>query len=312
MESVTYQDYLNEKAIASHFIELGNLEEALKHFEKAYQTAYGKTDLDLMVELAFIYDECEKQQKAFRLFHQMIEVDKTFATSYYGLATLYDNNKQYKEAVFYYQKAIYYDEAYEAAHFFLANIYEELGETEKAIYHYEKTIELEPDYFYAYLNIGCLYETSDQNLKAYHYFYKAYQLDETDYMALFNLGVVCRKLGQYKEAIRYYKRSIQVNPIHAYGYLNLAVLYKDIYEDYQKSINIYTVGISKVPDVSVLYYNRACCYVLTNCLDEAMTDLERSLTLSPSLLDYLISDEELAPLKERADYQTRLIEKIST
>ncbi len=306
MRELTYQAYINEKVMAGHLLEMGNLEGAIQQFEKAYQTPYGIADLDLMVELAFLYDEHHEQEKAFDLFHQMIEVDPTFATSYYGLATLYDNDQNYEKAIQYYQKAIELDAEYEAAHFFLANVYEDLNQPKQAMYHYEQTLEIDPEYMYAYLNLGCLYETSNQNLKAYHYFYKAYQLDSSDYMVLFNLGVVCRKLGQIKEAIRYYNRSIEVNPDHAYAYLNLAILYKEEYEDYQSSLEIYTKGLAHAPDVSVLYYNRACCYALTHQLEAAMDDLVVAVQISPSLIDYMQKDEELDVLKSVPAYEVLL------
>ena len=84
-----------------------------------------------MLELAFLYDEVEEQQKAIQLFYEMIKVDPKFPTSYYGLATIYDDNEDYEKAIYYYEQTIKLDPEYEAAHFFLANIYDELGETKR-------------------------------------------------------------------------------------------------------------------------------------------------------------------------------------
>ena len=154
MPEQTYQYYLNQKAVAAHYLELGNVSKALEHFINAYQTPFGIEDLDLMLELAFLYDEVDEQKNAIQLFYDMIKLDPEFPTSYYGLATIYDDNEDYEKAIYYYKKTIELDPNYEAAHFFLANIYDELGENEKAIYHYEKTIEIEPAYYYAYINLG--------------------------------------------------------------------------------------------------------------------------------------------------------------
>ena len=52
-----------------------------------------------MLELAFLYDEVEEQQKAIQLFYEMIKVDPKFPTSYYGLATIYDDNEDYKRTM---------------------------------------------------------------------------------------------------------------------------------------------------------------------------------------------------------------------
>lgn len=148
-----YQYYLNQKAVASHYLELGNVLKALEHFNNAYHTSFGTEDLDLMLDLAFLYDEIDDRKKALELFYEMIKIDSEFPTSYYGIATIYDDDEEYEKAIYYYQKTIELDPEYEAAHFFLANIYDETDEIEKAIYHYEKTLELDPNYFYAYINL---------------------------------------------------------------------------------------------------------------------------------------------------------------
>ena len=122
-------------------------------------------------------------------------------------------------------------------------------------------------------------------------------------MALFNLGVACRKLGQIKEAIRYYRKSLQSNPDYSFTYLNLAILYKEEFKDYQESIGIYTEGIKYNPEVSVLYYNRACCYALLHDKEAALEDIKISTQLSPSLIDYMKTDDELSEVRQMANYQ---------
>ena len=88
MQEQTYQYYLNQKTVAAHCFELGNLSKALEHFINAYQTPFGTEDLDLMLDLAFLYDEVEEPSKAIQLFYEMVKIDPEFPTSYYGLAMM--------------------------------------------------------------------------------------------------------------------------------------------------------------------------------------------------------------------------------
>ena len=301
MTDNSYQYYLNQKTTASYYLELGNPLKALEHYEKAYATPFGLGDLDLILELAFLHDEMGQTAKAITLFQEMIKLDREFPTPYYGLATIYDNEEDYEKAIYYYQKTIDIDPEYEAAYFFLANIYDELGNTIKAIECYQKTIDIDPTYFYAHINLGCIYEAEDQNLKAYHHFYRAYQIDSANYIGLFNLGVACRKLRQIKESIRYYRKTIAANKIYPHTYLNLALLYKEEYQDYQESINLYTEGIKYNPEFAVLYYNRACCYALLKNEKNALQDLKKALELSPALKDYLKTDAELIHLRQQVE-----------
>ena len=101
-----YQYYLNQKAVASHYLELGNVLKALEHFNNAYHTSFGTEDLDLMLDLAFLYDEIDDRKKALELFYEMIKIDSEFPTSYYGIATIYDDDEEYEKAIYYYQKTI--------------------------------------------------------------------------------------------------------------------------------------------------------------------------------------------------------------
>ncbi len=64
MPEQNYQYYLNQKAVASHYLELGNMAKALEHFNMAYHTPFGTQDLDLMLDIAFLYDEIDEQEKA--------------------------------------------------------------------------------------------------------------------------------------------------------------------------------------------------------------------------------------------------------
>ncbi|MTM90409.1 hypothetical protein GMB10_04255, partial [Turicibacter sanguinis] len=75
------------------------------------------------------------------------------------------------------------------------------------------------------------------------------------------------------------------------------------YHDYLESIKIYTEGIQYNPNVSVLYYNRACCYALMENKEAALEDLIIANQLSPSLLEYMEKDDELVQVRQMPAYQ---------
>ena len=96
---------------------------------------------------------------------------------------------------------------------------------------------------------------------------------------------------------------ITKEPIARQEALTRAEAYKEVFEDYQESIALYTEGIKYNPEVSVLYYNRACCYALLHENEKALEDIKFSTQLSPSLIEYMKTDDELSDIRQMPEYQ---------
>ena len=99
----------------------------IKFFKKAYNCPEGKEDIDLILDLAFLYDKISHFDLAEKMYKRVLEIDDSNAIAYYGLGIILDDDGLYEEAIEYYKKAIENDNKYEKAYFFLANAYDELG-----------------------------------------------------------------------------------------------------------------------------------------------------------------------------------------
>ncbi|WP_441294420.1 tetratricopeptide repeat protein [Clostridium sp. 29_15] len=104
-----------------------NYLKALKFLKKAYACPDGKKDIDLILDLAFLYDKIADFNSAEKMYKMALDIDNTCAIAYYGLGIIYDDDESYEEAIECYKKAIENDNKYEKAYFFLANAYDELG-----------------------------------------------------------------------------------------------------------------------------------------------------------------------------------------
>ncbi len=276
------------------------LHDALEYYLEAEKMVIGCSSL--LIDIALIYDELKDYDKAESYYEKVLSFDEENSAAYYGLATIFDNLKQYDKAIAFYKEAIELDKYYYQAHFFLANIYDMMKETNLSIYHYERVIEIKPDYFYAYLNLGSIYESLDQNKKALSLFKKAETLNTDNHLLYFNYGVVYRKLNLIDLSIDNYLLSIEKSKNYAYAFLNLAIIFKDDRKDYQKAIEIYTMGINYHPKSAVLYYNRGCCYALIKDYKRAIDDLNNAISINHSLFEYMIKDEELIDLRKSSIY----------
>lgn len=183
----------NYIVLGKKYFEEDNLDQALFYFNKAYQLGRFK-DIDLMLNMAIIYDELDEFDKALGIYEEIITCDETEARAYYGIAILYDHQDEFDKAIDYYQKkAIAYDPYYVKAYFFLAYAYDSVGEEDKAIENYQKVLELDPDDFWSLVNLGAIYENHDKIEEAMTLMEKALTIDEGHHMALFNMGVLLSK-----------------------------------------------------------------------------------------------------------------------
>ena len=82
---------------------------ALKFYKKAYDLPMGKKDIELLLDMALLYDKIGLKEYAEKMYKEVLLIDKTYANAYYGLGVLYDENEDYSKALEYYDKAIFYN-----------------------------------------------------------------------------------------------------------------------------------------------------------------------------------------------------------
>ncbi|MGL4773782.1 MAG: tetratricopeptide repeat protein [Clostridium sp.] len=299
---------MNYISIARGFKDERNDLKALKFYKKAYNTEFGKKDIELIYDLALMFDKLGQRDLAKKKYEEVLKIDNKEARAYYGIGTIFDEEEDYKEAIKYYKRAIEIDDKYDRAYFFLSNAYDEMGEKETAIKLYKKTLELVPNDLWANANLGCILEEVGENEDALKYLKKALEINPTHFRILFNMGVVLGKLNKIEEAKKYYEMSIEEDEFYPYSYLNLAVLYKNE-GDYLKGIDILSNGILNNPEQGFLYYNRACFLVHLKNYRDALMDVAISIKCNEFFREYAIEDKELLPLKELENYKSVLGEK---
>ncbi|MDP4091457.1 MAG: tetratricopeptide repeat protein, partial [Bacillota bacterium] len=124
--------YENLKTLARVFYGKRNIKRALEMYNKAYELPGGKEDVELLLDMAFLYDELEEDEEAEEKFSEVISINPGEPRGYYGLGIINDNRGEADKALEYYEKAIGLNPLYNRAYFFAANIYLDMGMTDKA------------------------------------------------------------------------------------------------------------------------------------------------------------------------------------
>ena len=98
-----FENYLN---IARNFVSEKEYSKALKFYNKAYRFEQGKKDIELILDIALLYDKLGYKAEAEEKYRSAINIDKSDARAYYGLGVLYDEDGFLEEAIEYYKLAI--------------------------------------------------------------------------------------------------------------------------------------------------------------------------------------------------------------
>ncbi len=294
--------------LAENFYLDEDREKAIEFYNRALKFSGEKDeDIEVLYNVAIIYDELDIPKKALKTYKKIIELDANQAGAFYGMATMYERLGNKKKALESYFKAVEIDSQYDRAYFYIANIYDEIGDKEKAIYYYKKVIDLRPDDYIAYNNLGSIYEEIGNYDKAYTMIKKSIGLNPDYYKALFNMGVIYKKLDNNKKAIEYYDRSLEYEK-YSYSYLNKSAIYIEEGR-LRECINLLTEGIEHNPYAEYLYYNRACCYSRLNIKDLAIKDLRKSILIHPQIIEMAMNDEDFNNLREDERFMDLLNQK---
>lgn len=287
----------NYRIIAESFLEQDNVEQALKFYEKSKAYMGESQDIDLLLDIGFIYYENNDHEASKNTFLDAVAIDDSEPRGYFGLGIVYEELAEYEEAEEAYLKALELDEHYQQAYFFIAGLYQKMGDFEKSEANYFKSLELNENDYWAITNLGSLYEEFNVNNKAEKYFKMAYELNEDNPTSAFNLGVVNGKMGKFDDAKKYYKASIELDPYNPYAYLNLALLFK-IKGDHETSLHWLSEGLNYKTDSGFLYYHRSCINLLLGNKEDAVKDARKACLFDDYFVNFIQEDPDLESIKE--------------
>lgn len=276
----------------------GEYEEAIKLYEEAFteEVAYGD-----YCNYAICLQAVKNFEKAETVLFEILEYHES-SSVYQLLAMNYASIAQFVEAIDYFKKAIELDPTNTDARLSLSGLYEEFDECELAKEQYLKVLEYEPDNFWCCLNLGSYYEKSNELDKSYFYLSRALEINPDEKMINYNLGVYYVRTKDFDKAKYYYLEEIKNPECYPYAYLNLALLYKDVYKDNEKSKETYLKGIEVFPDVSELWYNLACLFVLEGNNKAAVVYFEKAFNLDKEIIEFSKTDKELDEFRLTSDY----------
>ncbi len=303
------------------YLALDQQQKAVELLEEGLQLFTGDERLELLFELADVYDDYEEFEKVFDCLKLILEEEPTNEEALYKICFWTDFTGRNEESIKLHLNIINDNPYSELAWFNLGAAYQGLKLYEKSIDAYMYCITIDEKFDYAYRNIGDAYirlrkykdaiemlEKVPEDSKLYYKIACTY-INESQYesgikqlqQALriqrlqpeYNLamGMALVEIGEYKTAIEYYANVIKSRPKNVKGWS--AILECMLKADMLDNADEYALAAYEATGSKpVFIFYRAAIFFAQGKTKQAITQLEYAMATAPKLIKKLI---ELQP-----------------
>ena len=194
------------------------LEEAVQHFE-------GEDRLELLFELADVYDDYEAFDKVFDCLKLILEEDPLNEEALYKICFWTDFTGRNEESIRVHQQIINAFPYSELAWFNLGAAYQGLKLHEKAIDAYMYAVAIDEKFDYAYRNMGDAYIRLRRYKDAIEMLEKVLELSRPEEVIHEAIGYCYDRMGQFAQARFHYRKASHMNPGDAKLHYKVATTY---------------------------------------------------------------------------------------
>jgi tetratricopeptide (TPR) repeat protein len=204
---------------------LDQQEKAVELLEKALHSFDGEERIELLFELADVYDDYEEFDKVFDCLKLILEQDPNNEEALYKICFWTDFTGRSEESIKLHQKIIDDFPYNELAWFNLAAAYQGLKLYEKAIDSYLYAITIDEKFDYAYRNMGDAYIRLRKFKEAIEALEKVLELSKPEDVIFEAIGHCYDRLHNYAQARFYYRKSSHMNAEDSKIFYKIACTY---------------------------------------------------------------------------------------
>jgi len=218
------------------------------------------------------------------------EADSSSLLVWYMKARFHFKYKRYEQAEYWFKKTIAGSGnsiCFPCAHNDLGNMYQASIRYEEAAMQYAEAIRLDSAFVYAYVCLGALYYNQGRMKEAEQPFIQAIRLDSTFSYAYNNLGNLYLISGRYSEAEQLFKKALRLDSAYAFAYANLFQVYEGM-ERYDEAEAMLIKAISLAPGFVGFNIALGRMYLKTGRLEDAEKTFRKELSLAPEFADVFV------------------------
>ncbi|HEY8389252.1 MAG TPA: tetratricopeptide repeat protein, partial [Parasegetibacter sp.] len=235
-----YQDALNVLEMASlldagdinlyilktdAYLALDQQQKAVELLEEALHLFEGEERIEMLFELADVYDDYEEFEKVFDCLKLILEEDPINEEALYKICFWTDFTGRNAESIELHKKIIEEYPYCELAWFNLGAAYQSLKLYEKSIDAYQYAIAIEEKFDFAYRNMGDAFIRIRKYREAIEALEKVLELSRPEDVIYEAIGHCYDKIGNYAQARIHYRKASHLNPSDSKLYYKIACTY---------------------------------------------------------------------------------------
>lgn len=217
------------------YLALDQQPKAVALLEAALQLFEGEERIDLLFELADVYDDYEEFDKVFDCLKLILEAEPNNEEALYKICFWTDFTGRNEESISLHQQIIEDFPFSELAWFNLAAAYQGLKLYEKAIDAYQYAVAIDEKFDYAYRNMGDAYLRLRKYKEAIEVLEKVLELTRPEDVIYEAIGHCYHRMGNYGQARFHYKKAVHLNPDDSKLHYKIAVTYM-LEEQWQSAV----------------------------------------------------------------------------
>ena len=207
------------------YLALDQQEKAAAILEAAIENFNGEEKIDLLFELADVYDDYENFEKVFDCLKTVLEQEPNNEEALYKICFWTDFTGRNEEGIRLHQKIIEDFPFNELAWFNLAAAYQGLKLYEKSIDAYQYAVAIDEKFDYAWRNMGDAFLRIRKYKEAIEVLEKVLELARPEEVIYEAIGHCYDKMGNFAQARFNYKKAVHLNQADSQLYYKIACTY---------------------------------------------------------------------------------------
>jgi tetratricopeptide (TPR) repeat protein len=207
------------------YLALDKQELAVALLEEAIASFEGEEKIELLFELADVYDDYEEFDKVFDCLHVILTEDPTNEEALYKICFWTDFTGRNEESIRLHTRIIDQHPYNELAWFNLGAAYQGLKLFEKAIDAYQYSLAIDEKFDYAYRNIGDAYIRLKKYKEAIEALEKVLELSKPEEVIYEAIGHCYDRLRNYAQARFHYRKASHLNAEDSKLFYKIACTY---------------------------------------------------------------------------------------
>src|SRR6185312_1670822 len=262
------------------YLALDYQEKAAALLEEAIIVFEGEEKIELLFELADVYDDYEDFEKLFNCLKLILQQDPTNEEALYKICFWADYTGKNEESIEIHKRIIDEHPYCQLAWFNLGTGYQGLKLYEKAIDSYLYAIAIDEKFDYAYRNLGDAYLRLRKYREAIESLQKVLELSMPEEVIYEAIGYCYEKLKNPAQARFHYKKAVHLNSAESRYYYKIAGTYMQ--EGYWESaIKNLESAISINKSHPEFHFSLALCYIEIKRIKEAVIHFTQFIKARP-------------------------------